>query len=278
MVKPNVFKYDDYRAYLKDWYVLMKKSNSAFSYRAFSRWAGLKSPNHLQLVIKGKRNITKSTLPVFQKILKLKCREKRYFELLVNFNQSTTPESKASYLKEMSSYLKRYGETLKHNQYEYLVRWYFPVLRELVTTKDFKENPRLLAKRIGQGITPRQVREAIDKLKELELLKYDKNKRLIQAQSVLSTGPESFESAVYFYHDQMLQMARDALHKQPPEERYFAGMTFACKKEDVSEIAQIINDFRAQIISYLDGRGAKNDDEEVYQLGIQLHRLTTPKG
>ncbi|MFH1874065.1 MAG: TIGR02147 family protein [Pseudomonadota bacterium] len=277
MAKPNIFKYDNYRAYLKDWYDWMKQTNEAFSFRAFSRWGGLHSPNQLQLIIQGKRNITESTLPIFFKILKLKLREKKYFELLVKFNQANTSESKTRYLQEISLFFKKYNETLKHNQYEYLTKWYFPVLRELAATKDFKPDPQFLAKRIGNGLTPKQIKEAIKKLIELDLLKYDESGYLKQTSNIVSTGPESLEAAVYLYHEQMLEAAKDALHKQKPEERNFAGLTFSCGPEDVVEITALVNDFRKQVINYFENRTVKNNDDEVYQLGIQLFRLTKLK-
>ena len=87
----------------------------------------------MQLIIQGKRNITHATLTTFAAILKFNKREKHYFELLVNINQATTPVVKAQHLKELSNFFKRYKDNLKHNQFEYLMKWYYPVLRELIT-------------------------------------------------------------------------------------------------------------------------------------------------
>lgn len=277
MERPNIFDHEDFRRYLEEWYLWMKECNEGFSYRAFSQWAGLHSPNHLQLVIQGKRNITKTTLPAFFKILKLNRRQQKYFELLVNFNQTKSFAEKARYLQEISAIVKRYGDGLKHEQYEYLLKWYYPVLRELVTTKDFREDRHMLAKRIGHGVTPRQVDEAIERLVVLGLLKRDGSKRLIQDTAILSTGEETKESAAYFYHDQMLSLARTALREQSPNERYLAGITLACTKHDVAEISQMLNEFRRNVLSYLERRKPAEKDDEVYQLGMQLFRVTTPR-
>ncbi len=277
MERPIIFDYENYRRFLEDWYFWMKECNDGFSYRAFSQWAGLHSPNHLQLVVQGKRNITKGTLPVFFKILKLNRREQKFFELLVNFNQTKTSGEKARYLQEISLFVKKYGDGLRHEQYEYLLKWYFPVLRELVTTKDFREDRHALARRIGHGVTPRQVDEAIEKLLALGLLRRDGTKRLVQDAAIISTGQETKESAAYFYHDQMLSLSKTALREQPPDERYIAGITLACRKEDVAEISQMLNDFRKNILDYLERRPVVGKDDEVYQLGLQLFRITTPR-
>ena len=273
MKKPLIQDYENYRDYLSNWYAWMKESNPQFSYRTFSKWAGFKSPNQLQLIMQGKRNITRQTLGLFTKILKLKRREARYFEILVNINQASTPEAKANYLKDLSDYYKKHGNELKHNQYEYLIKWYYAVLRELVTAKEFKPERHALARRIGHGVTPRQVDEALDKLIALKLLVKDGNGKLRQSQAVITTGNETKEAASYFYHEQMLKLALAALKKQMPDERNFSAITLACRKDDVLEIAQILNDCRQQVLSYLENRAAC-EDEEVYQLNLQLFRVT----
>lgn len=273
MKRPEVQDYENYRDYLHDWYGWMKESNSQFSYRTFSKWAGFKSPNQLQLVIQGKRNITRQTLGIFTRILKLKRREARYFELLVNLNQASTPEAKANYLQDISDYFKKHGDDLKHSQYEYLTKWYYAVIRELVTTAGFKPERHAIARKIGHGVTPRHVDEALEKLIALGLLTKDAKGKLRQAQTVVTTGAETQEVASYFYHDQMLKLALAALRKQMPSERNFSAVTLACREEDVPEISQILNDCRQQVLAYLENRG-RCQDEDVYQLNLQLFRVT----
>jgi uncharacterized protein (TIGR02147 family) len=276
MQQPELFEYNDYRAFLGDWYLWMKETRQGFSYRTFSRWAGFKSPNQLQLIIQGKRNITPSTINTFIRILKLKRRERTYFELLVNLCQATTSEAKAEFLLEISRLFKRYRQNLKHNQFEYLMKWYYPVIRELITVRNFKAERHAIARSVGHGVTPRNVDEALEKLVDLGLIAKDGNGRLTQTDAVVSTGAETDAIASYFYHRQMIRLALAALDEQLPDERNFSGITLACRKEDVSEIAQMITDCRRQILSYLEGRGGVKDND-VYQFNVQLFRVTQQK-
>jgi uncharacterized protein (TIGR02147 family) len=273
MERPEIQSYENYRTYLRDWYAWMKATKPGFSYRTFSRWAGFTSPNQLQLVIQGKRNITDATVNTFIRILKLARRERRYFELLVKLNQATTSEAKAGFLVELSSFFKRFKNNLKHSQFEYLTKWYYPVVRELVTTKGFRPERHAIARRIDHGVTPRHIDEALAKLVDLGLLVRSADGRLAQAEAIVSTGPETEAAASYFYHRQMMRLALEALERQLPEERNFSGITFACRKEDVAEIAQILTDCRRQIIAHLESRG-RVDDDEVYQLNLQCFRVT----
>jgi len=52
-----VYAYLDYRAFLRDYYAERKAASRAFSYRAFSKRAGVSAPNYLKLVIDGKRSL-----------------------------------------------------------------------------------------------------------------------------------------------------------------------------------------------------------------------------
>lgn len=271
---PNIFSYDHYRQFLKDWFAFMKENHEGFSLRTFSLWAGFKSPNHFQLVAQGKRNITHETLPKFLKVLKLKRKEQKYFESLVAFNQAKAPDEKAMRLQQLAQITKKYGIHLKNEQHEYLMHWYYPVIREWVTTKHFIPNPTTIAKKIGHGVTTRQVKEALEKLLALGLIKKDQQGKLVQNAESLTTGEEASETSSYLYHDQMLALARQAMREQSPQERYLAGITLACSQKDLAELTQILNDCRQQVLAYLEERANKTNDDTVYQLGLQLFRIT----
>lgn len=273
MTRPDIFACESYRLFLRDWVAWMKETKPGFSYRAFSHWAGFASPNHLQLIIQGKRNITRDTMAPIVKVLKLARREARYFELLVDLNQASTPEAKAGVLLEISRLFKKYSRNLEHSQIEYLTKWYYAVVRELVTTKGFQPERHLIAKRIGHRVTPPNVDEALEKLIALGLLIRDARGKLKQEKAIVTTGSETAEAASYFYHEQMLTLALEALKSQMPKERHFSGITLACRGEDIPEITQILDDCRRQVLSYLEGRSAGEDDD-VYQLNLQLFRVT----
>ncbi|MGD8861085.1 MAG: TIGR02147 family protein [Myxococcales bacterium] len=54
---PVVYDYLDFRAYLRAYYGAKKAADRGFSFRVFSRLAGVKASNHLKLVMDGKRGL-----------------------------------------------------------------------------------------------------------------------------------------------------------------------------------------------------------------------------
>jgi len=70
MKQVTIFEYDNYRAYLRDLYKFYKETKPHFSYRYFPQKAGFRSPNFLQLVIEGKRNLSPESIEKFTNALK----------------------------------------------------------------------------------------------------------------------------------------------------------------------------------------------------------------
>lgn len=95
--QPNLFNYLDYRHFLRDWLGHAKK-NYGFSYRVFSRRAGLKSPSLYKMVMDGARDLVEGSLHKFLEGLSLSVKEKEYFATLVLYNQARTEEHRERYL------------------------------------------------------------------------------------------------------------------------------------------------------------------------------------
>ena len=163
---PSLFDYFDYREYLHDYYLFHKKKNSAYSYRLFARKAKLGSPNYLKLVVDGKRRITDRTLFQFARGLGLSRDEEKYFRELVMYQEVSDPDSKELHLRSLLKYQEkqRTPTPLKADKIKFLLDWHHAVIRELVASKDFKEDPAWIAKRLGNKITEAQAKESLDLL------------------------------------------------------------------------------------------------------------------
>lgn len=94
---PDLFNYLDYRHFLRDWLAAAKK-HYGFSYRVFSRRAGLKSPSLYKMVMDGERDLIEGSLHKFLEGLSLSAKEKEYFATLVLYNQARTEDHKQRYL------------------------------------------------------------------------------------------------------------------------------------------------------------------------------------
>lgn len=273
----SIFTYTDYRAFLRDAYTQAKQTTPAFSYRYFSRKAGFASPNFLKLVIEGKRNLSADSIPKFSQAFKLPRRERRFFEILVHFNQSGNPEEQAFYYQQLLAF-SEYAEaqTLAEEQYEYLSHWYYPAIQELVTLPDFEESPDWIVHTLRAEITPAQARAALECLQRLGLLTRNGDGVLTPAEPHWTTGDSARAAAAYSYHQQMLVQAGQALKIQPAADREFGAITMAVNRAQIKQLKNAIRDFRRSVMNLV---GRPTDPATaVYQLSIQLFGHTDLSG
>jgi len=268
----DIYQYTDYRRFLKDFYTAKKQANPAYSYRAFSKAAQLSSENYLWQVINGKLNLSSTTIRKFLGGLKLRKHEAAFFENLVFFNQAKTPEEKNHYYQRMSS-SKRYikARHLEKDQFEYLSKWYYAAVRELVLLPDFQLDPVWIAKRLSPSINLKDAQEAIGLLLRLELIGKDETGRTIQTERHLTSGYEVQSLAAVNYHQQMISRASEALKRTKSEHRDISALTVAVSRKKISEVKRRIHEFKRELHEFMaDGEGA----DVVYQLNLQLFNLS----
>ncbi len=270
---PDLFSYLDYRHYLKDYYREQKeKKGSQFSFRTFSRQAGLSSPNFLQLVMEGKRNLGPDGIERFGKALKHNKEETAYFSNLVHFNQSSTDDERNEWYKRLAT-SRKYREIreIENNYFVYYSHWYYSAVRELVLLSDFREDPEWIAKKLSPRITPREAKVALELLLKMEFVKRDKTGRLVQSERNIATAREVQSLAIANYHRQMMNLAAESIERTPGEKRDISSLTLCLSKDKFKEAKRRIQEFRRELNILL------SDDtrsDAVYQLNFQIFNLS----
>lgn len=272
-METNVFDYLDYRRFLKD-VTGELKTKDQFNVRYFAKRAAIKAPGYLKMVIDGRRNLTVSSASKFGKALELSGREKLYFEKLVLYNQSADPDLKKKYLEELIHLLPRSSQfILEKRQGRYFSKPHYVCIREMVTLKDFKEDYKWIAKRCFPPIGPQEVKEAVDVLLELGLLRRDGDGKLIQAQDFIKTEDKNTQLIeAYHFHEVMIDKARHALGHLPQNERNYYALTLPLPKALFDEIVNAFYKFRDDVVARVNQRGTSPD--EVYQINFQFFPLT----
>jgi uncharacterized protein (TIGR02147 family) len=271
MKKIKIFEYDDYRAYLRDLYRFYKETKPQFSYRYFSQKAGFRSPNFLQLVIDGKRNLSPESIEKFTNALKLSKKEAEFFRVLVYLNQARTVSEKKIYAEQLMQFRPlRCIHPLRQGQYRYYTEGHNIAIRELTTLPEFTEDPAWIARRLVPPISPQQARKSIDLLLQLGLLKRDESGRLVRSDAFISTGDEVTSTSVANYHRAMIQKGAEALDRFPGPARDISSVTMALSDENFQEIKALIQRFRKELLAIAD---QDQSPEGVYQVNFQLFPL-----
>lgn len=271
--RPNLYDYLEYRAWLNDAWEHLRAQSRTYSYRWFSRKAGFGSPSYLKHVIDGDRNLTDDSARRVAGAFDLGPQETSYFVALVHMNQASTTEERARWYDELSA-LPPYRAThrLDRSQYDYYARWYCVPIRELAARGDFSEDPDWIARQLRPAIKPSEAQEALDLLMELGLLVRDpESGRLVQAQPLVSTGPELRILSLRRFHQQMLHRAEEAMDALPLPEREVGGVTLRLNEAQVRHLKQRMYEIRQEVLQ-LDGVG--DGPQAVHHFAFQLFPVT----
>lgn len=270
--RPDVFRFLDHREYLRAYYRDRKAHGRGFSYRAFSKRAGLGSPNYLKLVIDGERNLTPAMAERFARACGLGTQERAYFVALVAFNQAVTSEERSACHATLLGF-RRYRDAhrLVAEQAEYHSTWYLPAIRELVARADFRDDPEWIGRAMRPPIAPREARKALETLLRLGLLERDADGRLVQGRAVVTTGPEMAALHIAEYHRTMMRRAAESIDDVPSAERDISSLTLCLGAEGLGRLKARIQAFRRELLEL---EAADPDRREVVQVNIQLFPLT----
>ncbi len=270
----NIFAYDSYREFLRDLYLLKKKESKGFSHRVFIRVCGFNSPNFLKLVIEGKRNLGKKAQ---DKIIESLCNnrlEKEYLGALINFEQAKTIDEKNENLSTIARLRHRKNvKVIDIDQYEYLSKWNNVAIRELVALDDFNEDAEWINSRLGTNLSTSAIKNTIQKLITMNLLKRDEAGRLTQTDMNIVCDPRIFSVAVNNYHKEMLVKASEAIEKAKSANRDITALTVATDRATFERIVAEIKKCREQIHHLASEAGSK---DVVYQICFQAFNLSKP--
>lgn len=280
-VEPSVFDYLDYRAYLRAYYETHKRTRAGFSFRTFSKRAGLRSPNFFKLVMDGDRNLGADTIPKFADALRLTGSEREFFFDLVAFDQADdNAEKNRAFERIAASRRFRNARRIDGMVLTYLSHWYHPAIRELAARRDFADDPKWIAAQLQPAITPKEAAQSLELLVNLGLLVRDADTgRLTRGEPTLTTEHEVSALGAANFHRQMLQRATEAIDSIPAKSRDLAALTVCVSARTAAEVKQRIHQFREALTEICDAEVA---GEIVYQLNIQWfplsvnHEATTP--
>ena len=270
---PNLFDYFDYREYLHDYYLFHKKKNSAYSYRLFARKAKLGSPNYLKLVVDGKRRITDRTLYQFARGLGLTRDEEKYFRELVMYQEVSDPDSKELHLRSLLKYQEkqRTPTPVKSDKIKFMLDWHHAVIRELVSSRDFKEDPSWIAKRLGNKITEAQARESVNLLVQLQILQRNAHGKLEQHEPLLTSSDEVPSHVIRSLHRTYLRKAINSIFAVHMDKRELSGLVLSIPNHRIKEVKEEIKEFRKKLNRKY---GLDKEGDEVYFVGLYLFPVT----
>jgi uncharacterized protein (TIGR02147 family) len=269
IVKPKIEDYECYRKFLSDYYYFNKGQFSGFTFRRFSQLSGFKSPNFIQLVIKGERNLTHDSAKKIGKGLKLSNGEQIIFDSLVKEahakNNKEAQEARASRLRGLR---RIFTKKIKSDKIKILNKWYYMAVREVVSLHDFVLDAEFVSECLLGLITTDQARESLDLLISEGYIKQDESGRWVQSDIVLDAESDNIKTElIRKFHEDTLKFWSHALASLSPNLRNTSCLTMSVSRETAALIKEKMRDFEDEIIGLV---GQENKAEIIIQMGTYL--------
>ncbi|MBN1308020.1 MAG: TIGR02147 family protein [Chitinispirillaceae bacterium] len=270
---PDIYRYNDYRVFLLDYFNEQKAANPSFSHQFFARKANIKSSGFVLHVMKRERNVTRPVLLNIARAIGLDPAQTEYFEDLMAFDQAKTQSDREYYLGRIAAKRRNVkAKSLGDRQYELYSAWYHPVIREMVTLSDDNDDPSVISKFVVPAITPKQAKESLKLQKDIGVLTVGKRGKHRQAEPFISGGGPVRDTALVRYQKEMLEHARAAWDRFAPDEITMHTMTLCMSEEMLETVREEVRAFKNRLLELVGSE--KKIPERVYHLNINFFPVT----
>jgi uncharacterized protein (TIGR02147 family) len=285
----NIYLYDDPVAFLAD-----RLKQRKISHRVFAEQLGLKSSATLNHILNGRRKIVitrelkdhegnpllddssqpiiEDLIPKYAFMLGLQNSEAEFFRLLVQYTAAKeTAERERIYLEMKRSRVKSNAFKVGLKGHEYFSRWYYAPILELLHYKTFTlEDSSAIGRCLYPHLSALDVRKAIDKLIELELIEVDKDGVLKRIARPISAEGLPL-SHLRHRNRELLDIAKAAQDDFARHQRNLSSATMAMSEANWKRVNEKINELREWILGLSDD---PKDIDRVVQINFAAHPLT----
>lgn len=250
----NEFRYPDFKIFLEQEFARRAEKNPKYSLRAFARHLGVDSA-FLSKILRGKRQITYSTITRFSQKLHLSHEETQSF-----LESPVHKSSRASNVWKKNNFVG-----VDPDKFKVISDWYHYAILELLNVDNFVPDTQWIATNLG--ITFAEAHAAIERLKRLELILVLPTGEWRCGSSLTTTNTEFSMEAFRKMQKQILTQALGALDSVPFSEREQSSMTLATDVSHIEEAKERIKKFRRELTYFLESSPKKT---AVYQVSLSL--------
>jgi len=268
---PHPLDFDDYRAYLVEWFA---RRDGRPSRRGFAADVAC-SPSLLTHVIKGRRPLGPQRARRWAARLGLQGDDARSFEAMVQQCDASDPKARATAADTVNASRRfRRATAARRAAASLFTRWWIPATYELRGLPGFRAEPAWIVDTLRPPITTTQAREALDVLLALGLLGDDAD----ADDPPMLTPHEVFDdedrvaTALLRWHQELDDICRQRLGDTARERRHAGAITFAADEATWAEVKQLTIEYERRVVQRVQRCDAP---DRVLQLNVRVFPVTT---
>lgn len=267
----SVFQYQSARTFLKDAIAEKKRLAPDFSIRKFCKASNFGSHAHLVMILNGRRRMTLKQVPALATGLALTSAERVYLQTLIQLDNSSSEEEKnlcRLWLNDLNP--RREYRIAEVEQYHAVADWIHMAILTLAKIEGADLSPECVHRLVREKVPVPKIREAIDRLLDLGLLR-EENGTLAPTFESVRTKNDVANRGAREYHKQVARLATEAVEEQVPEEREFQSFALAVPAGKVPFAKDLLRKFRHQFVQLIETDAAAGS--EVYQCNLHFFKI-----
>lgn len=269
--RPNIFGYNDFRAYLNDVFTFYHHQDKKFSKSYVCKRLGLpNSRSYFQDIINGKR-LSQTKVPLIIKAFKLSSDEAAFFRVLVNYNQAVNdPQERQQLFEQLIALNRTPKKIMSRNDFDYFTEWYHPVVRAVLNVIDIKDEDgcKLIYKYIFPKVTPAKLRRSIRILREIGLVEANRDGYLKPTDKIITTPEYAEDEILRQYQIKTLGLAQRAILQNREQPQRIKTKTISISKSGYEKILKHLEKFDKELTSLI--HKDEGEDEMVCQMNMQV--------
>jgi uncharacterized protein (TIGR02147 family) len=278
VIKVSITSFLDFREYLKAVVDAARANGEPVTNRSFAEALSINSSSWLTNVLSGAKGITTETAQAISDYLGHNSWERKYFKILVNFNQAKTVEKRNSHFTTLKQHLLQKGYSFLHvlepDQYEFYSKWYYTAVRSLLGMFPMGDEYNRIARLTSPSITTAQAKKSVKLLSKLGFIKKNDKGCYELTGTAITTGPDVKSLAVANFQRETMKLGIDAIDRYPQSVRDISTMSVGISEEGYKKITEILADSRKTIA---DIANSDPNADSVYQINIQVFPLSKIK-
>ena len=270
MTQLSVFHYQSARDYLKDAIAEKKRLLPDFSIRKFCKASNFGSHSLLVMILNGRRRMTLKQVPALVEGFTLSSEERIFLQTLIQLDNSTSEEEKnlcKLWLNDLNP--KRDYRIVEIEQYHVIADWIHMAILTLAKIKGALISPENIYHLVNEKVPVPKIREALERLLDLGLLKKEIDGTFTPAFASVKTKDDVSNKGAREYHKQVARLAIDAVEEQSPDIREFQSFALTVPEGKIPLAKELIRKFRHQLVQVLDAEPGS----EIYQCNLHFFKL-----
>jgi uncharacterized protein (TIGR02147 family) len=272
--RPEIFRYHDYREYLKDWLAHCKASQSSLSLRAVATKAGMAVSN-LSMILSGSRKLSSKAVFKLGPALGLNRRELAYLEILVLLGNASTQEERVEAFERLNRFRVYRRRNEKESEvFRYMTHWYYPAIREMSALEGFRPEPGWIRDKLHAPLGLGEVEAALEFLTDHGFIEKLPDGSVRPPSKPLDCLGGVYKMALIQFHREMLALAGRAIDTTPPERRNIVGYTLAVDENKLARLQHLVTQVYDEVRSLSQETDDSASGKSVYHLELALFPLT----